>query len=113
MASRSNYRNKLLAGLLLGGGILLLLAGIAFAWVNHQTNPVATPTPASVEQVQRVSLVEAKSAFDAGTALFLDVRDPNSYAQSHIQGAISIPLDELSSRLNELDPGRWIITYCT
>ena len=99
--------------MLLGGGVLLILAGIAFAWVNRQPSVTATPTPASLEQVERASLAEAKTAFDAATAVFLDVRDPSSYTTSHIPGAISIPLDELADRMDELDPTEWIIPYCT
>ena len=45
--------------------------------------------------------------------MFVDVRDIASYQQSHIPGALSIPLDELASRKNELNPNDWIITYCT
>ena len=112
MASTFN-RKRLFAGMLLGGGILLILAGIVFAWANRQRSVTVTSTPASLEQVERASLAEAKTAFDAGTAVFLDVRDPGSYTTSHIPGAISIPLDELADRMDELDPTEWIIPYCT
>ena len=61
----------------------------------------------------RVALSEAKAAFDAGEAIFLDVRTSQYYQQAHIPGALNIPLDELEARLGELQPGRWIITYCT
>jgi rhodanese-related sulfurtransferase len=32
---------------------------------------------------------------------------------SHIPGSLSIPLAEIETRLSELDPNQWIITYCT
>lgn len=35
-------------------------------------------------------------------ALLLDVRTPGEYAKGHIQGAVSIPLNELTSRLAEI-----------
>jgi 3-mercaptopyruvate sulfurtransferase SseA len=76
-------------------------------------NPYPNPTPATAESVVRVSLADAKSAFDAKTAVFLDVRDAGSYAEAHIPGALNIPLNELEARLDELDPNAWIITYCT
>jgi rhodanese-related sulfurtransferase len=63
--------------------------------------------------IPRVSLADARAALESGSAVFLDVRDVDSYAQGHIQGAISMPLDELPERMNELDPSAWIITYCT
>jgi 3-mercaptopyruvate sulfurtransferase SseA len=74
---------------------------------------IANPTPATVESVVRVSLVDAKSAFDAKVAVFLDVRAVESFDQAHIPGALNIPLDQLEARLSELDPNAWIITYCT
>jgi hypothetical protein len=99
--------------ILIGGGILLLLAGLGWIKLNQPAAPKMTPTPASIGLVQRVSLVDAKAAFDAKKAVFLDVRDSNSYAVTHIPGALSIPLTDLPTRLGELNKKSWIITYCT
>lgn len=82
-------------------------------FLNQQSAPVVTPSPASVDQVQRVSLMDAKAALDAGTAVFLDVRDGSSYAVSHIPGAVLIPITDLPTRMGELKPSDWIIPYCT
>jgi hypothetical protein len=30
-----------------------------------------------------------------------------------VSGALSIPLDQIENRLDELDTSQWIITYCT
>jgi len=60
-----------------------------------------------------VKLDEAKAAWDASTAVFVDVRSAEAYALSHIRGALSLPLNEIEQRLNELNPATWIITYCT
>jgi cytoskeletal protein RodZ len=67
----------------------------------------------SIEDVQRTSLEDAKTGFDNKEVLFVDVRSGPSYAVSHIPGAISIPEDQIIDRMNELDPNRWIITYCS
>jgi hypothetical protein len=99
--------------MLIGGGVLLILAGLAWVFLNQPATPVKTATPASVDQVGRVSLADAKKAFDAGTAVFVDVRDSTSYNNSHIAGAYLIPINELTTQLKELDPSSWIITYCT
>jgi rhodanese-related sulfurtransferase len=46
-------------------------------------------------------------------ALLLDVRDTTTeYDLGHAEGAISIPVDELSSRVGELPTDRAIIVYC-
>lgn len=42
----------------------------------------------------------------------LDVRPPAEYEAGHVAGARSIPVDELESRLGELDRGREIVAYC-
>lgn len=97
----------------IGGGVLLILVGLLWVILNKPAAPVMTPTPASVEGVKRVSLVDAKFAFDAGTAVFLDVRDSNSFNVSHIPGALLIPVGDLDNRLSELNPSSWIIPYCT
>jgi 3-mercaptopyruvate sulfurtransferase SseA len=99
--------------LVIGGGVLLLLAVIAYAMINRPAAAVVTPTPGSLEQVQRVSLEEAKAAYDAKSAVFLDVRDGSSYAAGHIPGAVLMPVSELANRSGELNPKSWIIPYCT
>ncbi len=108
----NNRRNPFL-WMLIGGGLLLILAGVVWVILKEPAAPAATPTPAFVGEVKRVSLEEAKAAYDAGTAVFIDVRDSNSYDVSHVPGALLIPISELTNRLSELDSSRWIITYCT
>jgi len=47
-----------------------------------------------------------------GEFLLLDVRQPEEYEAGHIPGAMLIPLGELEVRLEELERGKKIITYC-
>jgi rhodanese-related sulfurtransferase/DNA-binding transcriptional ArsR family regulator len=42
----------------------------------------------------------------------LDVRPPDEFAAGHIPGALSIPLEELERRLDELPRKREIVAYC-
>jgi rhodanese-related sulfurtransferase len=56
---------------------------------------------------------DAKAAFDLEQAVFVDVRERAFYNESHIPGALSIPLNEIEARLGELNSSDWIITYCT
>ena len=101
--------------LAIGGGLLLIVAAFMLA----TQNPTATPTPVAAfeeetyPEIPRVSLDEAKAALDSGSAIFVDVRSAEAYQASRIAKAINIPLAELESRLGELDPNQWIITYCT
>jgi ArsR family transcriptional regulator len=47
-----------------------------------------------------------------GLATILDVRPPDEFADGHIPGALSIPLTELKSRLDEVPPGLEVVAYC-
>ncbi len=53
---------------------------------------------------------ELSTLRDAGAAI-VDVRTPQEYAAGHIPGSINIPLDELSSRRNDLPAGQ-LVVYC-
>jgi 3-mercaptopyruvate sulfurtransferase SseA len=106
-------RKNRLPLVLIGAGALLILAGSAWVFLNQPASPEQVATPASASQVERVSLADAKEAFDAGSAVFVDVRDSTSYNNAHIPGALLFPVNELTAQLRELDPTSWIITYCT
>jgi rhodanese-related sulfurtransferase/predicted transcriptional regulator len=47
-----------------------------------------------------------------GTTVILDVRPQIEYAAGHIPQARSVPLDELTARLDDLPPEAEIIAYC-
>ena len=42
----------------------------------------------------------------------IDVREPSEYAICHIDGSTRIPLDDLPSRIAELDVNAEYIVYC-
>jgi 3-mercaptopyruvate sulfurtransferase SseA len=96
--------------------LLAFLLGLLAACVPATaTPPSAPPLEAQIpeSEIPRIPLEEAKAAFDSGAAVFVDVRSATSYEAAHIPGALSIPLADLEARLSELDPNKWIITYCT
>ncbi|MBI3959206.1 MAG: rhodanese-like domain-containing protein [Chloroflexi bacterium] len=81
-----------------------------------------TPTPAppptavavtvkDVNAAPRIPVAEAKQHFDAGSALFIDVRDAEAFALSHIPGAVHLPLGEVQLRHGELPKDRLLILY--
>jgi hypothetical protein len=79
---------------------------------SSSVTPLASPA-IPYPEVKRVSLGDAKAAFDLKSAIFVDVRGEPYYSESHIPGALSMTVDEMSSRMGELDKNAWIITYCT
>ena len=48
----------------------------------------------------------------ADGATLVDVRTPSEFRDGHIQGAINLPLQTLSSNLNKLSKDQVIITCC-
>jgi len=47
-----------------------------------------------------------------GDVVLVDVRPEAEYDAGHIEGAKSVPLDELERRLAELPPDAEIVAYC-
>lgn len=62
-----------------------------------------------LEPVPREELLERAKA---GAVVVLDVRPADEYRSGHIPGALSIPVDQLESRLSELPEGKDIVAYC-
>jgi rhodanese-related sulfurtransferase/DNA-binding transcriptional ArsR family regulator len=61
---------------------------------------------------QPITRDELRHLASAGRVTVLDVRPAEEYRAGHIPGAISIPLDELADRLDELPPDGRIVAYC-
>ncbi len=64
---------------------------------------------AGVEQVDRQTLL---ARLRSGEALLIDVRPREEYVAGHLPGALSLPLDELGSRLKDLGKEREVVAYC-
>ncbi|GHJ91180.1 transcriptional regulator [Streptomyces sp. NE5-10] len=55
---------------------------------------------------------ELRARVAAGSVVVLDVRPVEEYLAGHIPGAVSIPVDELASRVDELPERTEIVVYC-
>jgi phage shock protein E len=53
----------------------------------------------------------AKRLVAEGAAL-VDVRSPGEFAAGHIDGAVNIPVQDLSSRMREIPKDRPVVLYC-
>lgn len=74
--------------------------------------PTAPAEPS--ENPDEVTVQEMKRALDhpdLGIKV-LDVRDPDEYEISHIEGVPQIPLGSLNERFTELDPNQTIYLHC-
>ena len=60
----------------------------------------------------RMGLDRAWEHYQRRDALIIDVRDAAQYEREHVPGAISVPLQEIARRADEISPEKTVITYC-
>ena len=77
------------------------------------STPAAAPSLPPTDNAARISLEDAKKAFDDGTAIFIDTRSETTYKQEHIKGSINIPTGSLDANINKLSKGKKLIAYCS
>lgn len=64
------------------------------------------------EDVEAIGRDELVARLGRGEVVLVDVRPEEEFAAGHIDGARSIPLDELEQRLAELPADREVVAYC-
>src|SRR5687767_11015404 len=64
------------------------------------------------DEVEAIDRDELRERLARGDVVLVDVRPVEEFAAGHIDGASSIPLDELERRVTELPPDREVIAYC-
>jgi rhodanese-related sulfurtransferase/predicted transcriptional regulator len=64
------------------------------------------------EDVETIGREDLRERLARGDVVLVDVRPPEEFAAGHIEGARSIPLEELERRLAELPPDREVVAYC-
>lgn len=90
-------------------------------WINLQT--LAEKRTAEIREIARqffeardsmepISKDELLQRLQDDRVVVLDVRPPEEYQSGHIPGAVSMPLGELKTRLDEIPKDREIIAYC-
>jgi rhodanese-related sulfurtransferase len=98
---------------LAGDDVAALYQGLLHVADTHQ--PAAEQArrdylgPEDTDQLTRQELLRRVRA---GTATVIDVRPAEEYTAGHIPGAVSIPLQELETRLAELPDDTEIVAYC-
>jgi rhodanese-related sulfurtransferase/predicted transcriptional regulator len=64
------------------------------------------------EGVEAIGRDELRRRLRRGEVVLIDVRPGEEYEAGHIEGARSIPIDELDERLAELPADREVVAYC-
>jgi rhodanese-related sulfurtransferase/DNA-binding HxlR family transcriptional regulator len=64
------------------------------------------------DEVEAIGRDELIGRMARGDVVLVDVRPAEEFEAGHIDGARSIPIDELKRRLNELPGDREVVAYC-
>lgn len=65
-----------------------------------------------VDGAEPVGALELLDRCTSGEVVLVDVRPRLEYDAGHLEGAISIPLEDLAERIAELDPNTAVVAYC-
>ena len=67
----------------------------------------------AMRNVPRISIDEVKALIAKKQVLLIDVRDPQSFAEGHIPGAINVPFDYIPKYVDAWKKDkRLLVTYC-
>src|SRR5690349_7546936 len=113
--SRDKSQQSTLNYFIIGGAVALILIVIVAVVVTRGSSPTSTATNTNLPnpEVPRIPPAEADAKLGQPGVIFLDARSAQEYSDSHIKGAVNIPLPEIPSRFSELPHDAEIIAYCT
>jgi thiosulfate sulfurtransferase len=81
--------------------LLLLMAAATAAYAQD------------LAKAPRISIDELKTLMAKKQVVIVDVRDPQSFGEGHIPGAVNVPFDFLPNHVDEWKKDkRLIVTYC-
>lgn len=63
-------------------------------------------------EIPQIQIHDAKKKLDEKASLFIDIRDPSSYEQAHIPGAIRLHDGNVQEFLQSADKSKEVIVYC-
>ena len=88
-------------------GLAVVLLAVA-AW------PVqASRAEQAMRNVPRITIDEIKKLMAANQVVLIDVRDPMSFAEGHMPGAVNVPFDHLPNHVEAWKKEkRLLVTYC-
>lgn len=95
-------------------GVWIAIAAVVglFLWWRGGSGPASDPN-GPPQHNTRIHKQQAHKLVDEEGATLLDVRTPGEFAAGHVSGARNIPLQVLSSRLEELGArNKPIVIYC-
>src|SRR5262245_1105955 len=107
------WRTLTRALVIVGLGLAL---GLAANTVSPKRIRFIRPPPKPLQQDEMLTLEEAKTIFESGSAFILDARAPADFEAGHIFGAFNVPAEAFDEHFPQvapiLSPDRTIIVYC-
>ncbi|MFH9173702.1 ArsR/SmtB family transcription factor [Streptomyces albogriseolus] len=98
---------------LAGDDVARLFALLRKVAEAHQAAvPAARDAYLGEDTAAELGLEELRARAASGSVVVLDVRPVEEYEAGHIPGALSIPVDELAERIDELPEDLEIVAYC-
>lgn len=86
-------------------GLAVMVMGVVVLRAAAQETDLTT--------APRITQEEFKKLHDTHAVVVVDVRDGDQFKAGHIPGALSIPLDQVAARADELKAYKKpIVTYC-
>ena len=70
------------------------------------------PEPLNTMNVPEIDIRQAQLLLEAGTATFVDVRDPNSFWAEHIPGATHLDDSNVQQFVASADKQAAVVVYC-
>jgi 3-mercaptopyruvate sulfurtransferase SseA len=71
-----------------------------------------SPSPPA-DNAPRISAAEAYKLYEKGKVLIIDTRSEAAFKESHIKGAILVPVGDVAAKAKDLPHDKMIVTYCT
>lgn len=110
LQQRESERRQRRRKMTIVAGLAILAGGFALTSFTPDVALSETPSPGGF---RRITADELKPRFDRGEVTIIDVRDADQFVQSHIPGALQIPLARIEGEIAYLPKGKPIVTYCT
>ena len=67
----------------------------------------------AMRSVPRISIDEVKALMAKKQVVLIDVRDPQSFADGHMPGAVNVPFDHIPTHVDAWKADkRLLVTYC-
>ena len=63
-------------------------------------------------EIPQIAIHEAKKKLDEKSSLFVDIRDPGSYRQAHVPGAIHLSDGNVQEFLQNTAKDQAMVVYC-